>query len=222
MLNQNFEYYVPAGNHKLPPLPYPYDALEPIISADTLKFHHDHHHKTYVDDLNKAELSMLEARRRNDFTFVKYWENELAFNGSGHILHSIFWTIMAPEGCGGEPGRCTIQEINKYFGSFDGFFKQFVNATIKVEGSGWGILAWNPAWNHLEILTAEKHQNLTQWGVIPILVLDVWEHAYYLDYQYNRQKYVKEWVTLINWFEVENRLMLAMRGSLPLLLTDRD
>jgi Fe-Mn family superoxide dismutase len=222
MFRKDFNDYIPAGKHKLPPLPYPYDALEPIISSTTLKYHHDHHHKTYVDGLNKAELALVEARHQNDLTFVKYWENELAFNGSGHILHSIYWTIMAPEEFESKPCRNTIKEINKYFGSFDAFFEQFVTATTKVEASGWGILVWNPAWCHLEILTAEKHQNLTQWGVIPILVLDVWEHAYYLDYQYDREQYVKEWLKLINWFEVENRLLLAKRGQLPLLLADSD
>lgn len=219
MDNKALKHYVPPGKHRLPPLPYPYDALEPVISAATLKFHHDHHHKSYVDGLNKAELALVDARRRNDFTFIKYWENELAFNGSGHILHSIYWTIMAPEDCGGEPGPCTMKEIDKYFGSSGAFCDQFVNAAIKVEASGWGMLVWNTAWNRLEILTAEKHQNLTQWGSIPILVLDVWEHAYYLDYQYNREKYVREWLRLINWFEVENRLIMAMQGELPLLAT---
>jgi len=212
--------YIPAGRHKLPPLPYPYDALEPIISSDTLRYHHDHHHKSYVDGLNKAELALVEARRQNDLTFIKYWENELAFNGSGHILHSIYWTVMAPAGFQSEPGRCTIKEINKYFGNFGAFMNQYVTATTKVEASGWGILVWNPAWEHLEILTAQKHQNLTQWGSIPIMVTDVWEHAYYLDYQYDREQYVKKWLTLINWLEVETRLKLAMQGQLPLLLTD--
>jgi Fe-Mn family superoxide dismutase len=219
LVTQALNRYVPAGKHKLPPLPYQYNALEPIIGATTIKIHHDHHHKAYVDGLNKAELALVEARRQNDFTFVKYWEGELAFNGSGHILHSIYWTVMAPEKFDSEPGRVTIKEINRYFGSFDNFFGQFTTATTKVEASGWGILAWNPAWNRLEILTAEKHENLTQWGAIPILVLDVWEHAYYLDYQYNRETYVRQWLQLINWFEVENRLLLAMQGQLPLLLT---
>jgi len=212
--------YTLAGKHKLPPLPYPYDALEPIISSTTLRYHHDRHHKAYVDGLNKAELALVEARRQNNLAFIKYWNNELAFNGSGHILHSIYWTIMAPVRFESEPGRCTRYEINKYFGNFDAFIQQFVTATTKVEASGWGILVWNPAWNHLEILTAEKHQNLTQWGAIPIMVTDVWEHAYYLDYQYDREQYVKEWLKLINWLEVENRLKLAMQGELPLLLAD--
>lgn len=208
---------VPLGKHRLPPLPYPYDALEPIIGADTLRFHHDHHHKAYVDGLNKAELALAEARRRRDFAFVSYWENELAFNGSGHILHSIYWTIMAPPANCGEPGPGACREIERVFGGIGAFCEQFVTAANKVQGSGWGILAWNPAWNRLVILTAEKHQNLTQWGVIPILVLDVWEHAYYLDYQYNREKYIRAWLDLVNWYEVENRLLLALQGDLPLL-----
>ena len=221
MANNQISDYIPPGRHRLPPLPYPYDALEPIISSDTLRFHHDHHHKSYVEGLNKAELALVEARRQNNFTFIKYWENELAFNGSGHILHSIYWTIMAPVEFDSQPGRCTMREINKYFGSFDAFIDQLVSATIKVEGSGWGVLVWNPAFMHLEILTAEKHQNLTQWGTIPIMVIDVWEHAYYLDYQYDREQYIRKWLNLINWFEVENRLILAIQGELPLLLAER-
>ncbi len=220
MLGQTLRHYVPAGKHKLPPLPYPYDALEPIISANTVEIHHDRHHKAYVEGLNKAELALVEARRCNDFALVKYWEGELAFNGSGHILHSIYWTVMTQEGCGGEPGSCTAGEINKYFGCFEAFLEQFIAAANKVEGSGWGVLAWNPAWNRLEILTVEKHQNVTQFGSIPILVVDVWEHAYYLDYQNNRETYIKKWLKLIDWPEVECRLALAMRAKLPLLLTD--
>lgn len=214
--------FVPAGMHQLPPLPYPYDALEPAISATTLRLHHDKHHKAYVDGLNKAETALAAARERRDFSQVKFWENELAFNGSGHILHSVYWSVMAPVGCGGEPGRCTAAEIDRYFGDFTGFSGQFLAAAAKVEGSGWGILAWNPAWCRLEVLMAEKHQNLTQWGALPVLVLDVWEHAYYLDYQNSREKYIREWLKLVNWPEVEMRLVLAMRGQLPLLPAGRE
>lgn len=221
MLKQSVDRFVSAGKHRLAPLPYPYNALEPIISEDTVRYHHDHHHKSYVDSLNKAELALVEARRKGEFSLIKYWENELAFNGSGHILHSIYWTIMAPMGFESEPGPCIRREINKYSSNSDAFFGQFISASTKVEGSGWGIIAWNPAWNRLEILTAEKHQDLTQWGSIPILVLDVWEHAYYLDYQYNREEYVRRWLNLINWQEVENRLLMAQAGKLSLVLMDR-
>ncbi|EOD00289.1 superoxide dismutase [Caldisalinibacter kiritimatiensis] len=211
-------YTVPIGQHKLPPLPYSYDALEPIIGAETLKLHHDKHHKTYVEGLNKAELELQKARKERNFDLVQHWERELAFNGSGHIFHSIYWTIMAPINCGGQPGPYTTSQIINSFGSFQAFKDQFINATTQVEASGWGVLAWNPAWRRLEILTAEKHQNLTEWGVIPILVADVWEHAYYLDYQNKRKEYLEKWWNLINWYEVERRLLLAMQGQLPLTL----
>jgi Fe-Mn family superoxide dismutase len=209
---------IPPGQHQLPPLPYPYNALEPVISEKALKIHHDKHHKAYVDGLNKAEVNLVEARKSNNYEYIKYWENELAFNGSGHILHSIFWTIMAPAGMGGHPGPNTINQINNYFGSFNAFKEQFKNASEKVEASGWGILTWQPTWRRLEILQAEKHQNLTQWSGIPILVCDVWEHAYYLDYQNKRKEYINAWWNLINWYEVERRLFLAMKGQVLLTL----
>ncbi|MDF2986373.1 MAG: Superoxide dismutase [Eubacterium sp.] len=207
---------IPVGQHKLPPLPYPYNSLEPIISRRTLTLHHDKHHKAYVDGLNKAETGLEQARQNNNFEYIKYWENELAFNGSGHILHSIFWTIMAPQGTGGKPGQNTLFHINQYFGSFNAFKEQFKTASEKVEGSGWGILTWQPTWKRLEILMAEKHQNLTQWSGIPILVCDTWEHAYYLDYQNNRRKYIDSWWDIVNWYEVERRLLMAFNGQVPL------
>lgn len=213
---------VPLGKHRLPPLPYPYDALEPVISAATLKLHHDKHHKAYVDGLNKAELALAEVRRQRDLACISYWENELAYNGSGHILHSIYWAVMAPPDCGGEPGPCVRQELDQACGGIGPFRDQFVAAAVKVQASGWAILAWNPAFSRLEILTAEKHQNLAQWGAIPVLVLDVWEHAYYPDYRNEREQYIREWLKLVNWYEVENRLLLAMQGGLPLLATGQE
>lgn len=209
---------IPPGQHQLPPLPYDYNALEPVIGAETLRLHHDKHHKAYVDGLNKAETALVEVRKSNDDQYLKYWENELAFHGSGHILHSIYWTIMAPLRMGGQPGPHTLYQINCYFGSFHAFKNQFINAANEVEGSGWGILTWQPTWRRLEILQAEKHQNLTQWSGIPILVCDVWEHAYYLNYQNNRQQYIDSWWELINWQEVERRLILAINGRVPLTL----
>ncbi|WP_027365317.1 superoxide dismutase [Desulfotruncus alcoholivorax] len=212
------DYYTvsPPGGHQLPPLPYPYNALEPVISSAMLTYHHDNHHKAYVEGLNKAELELVGARQKKDFSLVKHWERELAFNGSGHILHSIYWTIMTGIGQGGQPGAHTQANINWYFGGFSNFKDQFTAAAEKVEASGWAVLIWQPAWRRMEILTAEKHQNLTQWGGIPIMVLDVWEHAYYLDYQYRRGDYVKAWWQLVNWFEVEKKLLWAMQAQMPL------
>lgn len=207
---------VPPGKHQLPPLLYPYNALEPVISSTTLRIHHDLHHKSYVEGLNKAELKTAEERQTGDFSLIKHWERELSFHGSGHILHSIYWTSMAPVGSGGQPGIHTFNAINIYFGGIQFFQKQFTSAAIDVEASGWAILVWQPSWGRLEILNAEKHQNLTQWGGIPILVLDVWEHAYYLDYQNRRADYVKAWWQLVNWYSVESRLLLAMKARAPL------
>ncbi len=211
---------IPPGRHNLPPLPYDYTALEPLISEETLRIHHNQHHQSYVDGLNEAERNMETVRDSNDYQYIKYWADELAFNGSGHILHSIYWTIMAPPGMGGQPGPHTMHRICCYFESFNAFKEQFKNSSDKVDGSGWGVLTWQPTWNRLEILQAEKHQNLTQWSGIPILVCDVWEHAYYLDYQYDRKKYIDAWWELINWREVERRLVLAYNGRVPLTVTN--
>ncbi|MZP28837.1 superoxide dismutase [Heliobacterium undosum] len=208
---------IPPGGHQLPPLPYPYNALEPVIGAETLKIHHDRHHLSYVEGLNKAERKLVEARQQNDFSLIKHWERELAFHGSGHILHSLYWAIMAPPSRGGQPGPHTRGQVAAYFGNFRSFQEQFSAAAADVEGSGWAVLVWNPAWQRLEVLMVEKHQNLTQWGAIPILTVDVWEHAYYLNYQNRRRDYINAWWQLVNWLEVETRLLLAMQGQLPLI-----
>jgi len=207
-----------AGQHKLYPLPYAYNALEPVLSADTLQLHHDILQKKYVDNLNNAELKLVDARKNDDFNLMKYWANELAFNGSGDILHSIYWAVMSPVGQGGQPGIETTNQIINYFGNFPAFQEQFKNTADNIEGSSWAILTWQPTWQRLEILQAEKHQNQTQWSGIPILVLDVWEHAYYLDYKTKRDEYIDKWWQLVNWYEVERRLMLAMSGQVPMTI----
>jgi len=208
---------VPPGQHQLPRLPYTFKALEPVISSRLLQIHHDQHHKAYVEGLNKAELKLMEARRKRDFALIKHWERELAFHGSGHILHSIYWKSMAPIGNRWEtPGAETIKHIMSYFGSLTAFWEQFTAAAINVEASGWALLVWQPAWRRLEILTVEKHQDFYQVGSIPILVMDVWEHAYYLDYQNKRKDYVTAWGRLVDWHEVERRLLLAMQAQMPL------
>lgn len=207
---------IQAGMHLLPPLPYHYNALEPIISDKTLRIHHTIHHKKYVDNLNTAELAIADARSRADYKYLKHWESELAFNGSGHVLHSIYWTVMAPPDMGGKPGQYTKSYIDWYFGSVDTFKAQFTEAANSVEGSGWCILGYNPAFFRLELLQCTKHQNLTQWGIIPILVCDVWEHAYYLDYQASRAEYINGWWSLVNWSVVESRFMKAAPAVMPL------
>jgi Fe-Mn family superoxide dismutase len=198
--------------YELPPLPYAYNALEPHIDEQTVRLHHDKHHKAYVDGLNNAEAKLLEAREKGDFGLVKHWSRELAFHGSGHILHSLYWAILAPAGKGGgKPDGELLRQIEADFGSFDGFVKQFTAAATAVEGSGWAVLALSPLGKKLEILTAEKHQDLTQWGCMPILTVDVWEHAYYLKYQNRRAEYVAAWWNLVNWPEAAQRLANAVK-----------
>jgi Fe-Mn family superoxide dismutase len=210
-------YTIPLGQHRLPQLPYPYNGLEPVISTRLLQIHHTQHHKSYVEGLNKAEVNLAESRNIKNFSLVKHWERELAFHGSGHILHSIFWTSMAPiRNRWVTPGAQTLVQINNYFGSFNAFQEQFSEAATNVEGSGWALLIWQPGWNRLEILAAEKHQDSLQVGSIPLLVLDLWEHAYYLDYQSKRKDFIKSWWQIVNWAEVEKRLSLAMQDKMPL------
>ncbi|MDF2923619.1 MAG: hypothetical protein K0R57_2533 [Paenibacillaceae bacterium] len=199
---------IPSGGHTLPPLPYPYDALEPYIDAETMKLHHDKHHQSYVDGLNNAEKKLEDARKSQDFSLVKHWERELAFHGAGHYLHTIFWNAMAPK-AGGPPRGPAAAQIQQDFGSFDAFKKQFSEAADKVEGGGWAIWVWSPRSGRTEILTAEKHQNLSQWDVVPLLPLDVWEHAYYLKYQNKRPDYIKAWWNVVNWKHVNERLNAA-------------
>lgn len=201
---------VPIGGHKLPPLPYAYNALEPYIDEKTMRIHHDKHHKTYVDDLNKAEKKLQEARKDGDFELVKHWERELAFNGAGHYLHTIFWNIMNPKG-GGKPTGSLGEQIRKDFGSYEAFKKHFTEAANKVEGGGWAVLVWSPRAHRLEILQAEKHQNLSQYDIVPLLPLDVWEHAYYLKHQNERKKYITDWWNVVYWPEVSERFMEARK-----------
>lgn len=194
----------PIGAHQLPPLPYAYNALEPVMDEMTVTLHHDKHHAAYVAGLNKAEIEMAEARKAGSYSLVKHWERELAFHGSGHILHTIFWENLSPTG-GGLPQGKLAEAIQSEFGSFDVFKAQLMAATNAVEGSGWGILAYSLLLKKLVILQSEKHQNLTQWGAVPLLVIDVWEHAYYLKYQNRRTEFVENIFKIINWENVAER-----------------
>ena len=187
--------------HVLPNLPYSYDALEPYYDKETVKLHHDIHHKSYVDGLNNAESKLKESREKADFTTIKHWERELAFHGSGHILHTLFWENMKPGGGESATGALLLC-LDKEFGSFDIFKKQFTAAAVAVEGSGWAVLCWNKFFDKPVILQVEKHQNLTQWGVVPLLIVDVWEHAYYLKYQNKRAAFLEAWWNLVNWEDV--------------------
>ncbi len=192
------------AHYELPPLPYSKDALEPHYDEATLTLHHDKHHQGYVNGLNAALDKLAAARRDGDLALVKHLERELAFHGGGHLLHSIFWTNLAPEG-GGTPQGALAAAIQREFGSYDAFSKQMRAATNAVEGSGWGVLAAD-AEGHLVVLQVEKHQNQLLPGWTPILVIDVWEHAYYLKYQNRRAEFVDAVMDhLANWQDVAAR-----------------
>jgi len=193
-----------AGKYAAAPLPYAYDALEPAIDARTVELHYNFHHKPAALAANKAEEGLAKARDTGDFGLVKFYEKELAFSLSSHILHTIYWTSVS--GKGGEPRGDLAAAINAEFGSFAKFKAQLSAATIAVEASGWGILGYFPATKKLMVLQCENHQKLTAWGVIPLLALDVFEHAYYLKYQNRRAEYVGNLFSLINWDNAAERL----------------
>jgi Fe-Mn family superoxide dismutase len=194
--------------YELPPLPYASDALEPHYDKATVDLHHGKHHLAYVNGLNAALDKLAAARTAGDHALVKHLSREVAFHGGGHILHSIFWTNLKPGG-GGRPDGTLAAAIDASFGSFEAFDKQMRAATNAVEGSGWGVLAASPA-GELAIVQVEKHQNQVLPGWAPILVIDVWEHAYYLKYQNRRAEWVDAVMNhLVNWADVAKRLAAA-------------
>lgn len=197
------------GQFVLPPLPYDYADLEPHIDAETMKLHHDIHHAGYVKGANAAISELQQIRQNGGDAIAKVREvtDRLSFNLSGHVLHSVFWKNMSPNG-GGEPGGSTEigKLIKRDFGSFGAFQAHFAAAAGQVQGSGWGIVAFEPISQRLLVLEAEKHQNWTVWSVIPLLVIDVWEHAYYLKYQNKRSSYIEAFMNVIDWGNVDARL----------------
>lgn len=197
-----------SGRYAAALLPFAYDALEPAIDAKTVELHYNFHHKPAVVAANKAEDELAKARDANDFALVKYHEKELAFQLSSHILHTIYWTSISGKG---EPPRDDLAKaINRDFGSYAKLQAQLIAATVAVEASGWGIVGYHPSTSKLMILQCENPQKLTAWGIQPILVLDVFEHAYYLKYQNRRPEYLHQIVGLLNWDNAGSRLNSAM------------
>ncbi len=194
----------PPFIHKLPPLPYPDDALEPVIDKETVKIHHNKHFAAYIEGLDSALKKLEKARTSGNFEAIKAVSRDLAFNGSGVVLHWIYFSTIGPK-AGGTPSGPVADAIKKDFGSFETFWKQFAAASKAVEASGWGILAWEPFSKKLIVMQAEKHQNLTSWGTMPLMVCDVWEHAYYLKYQNRRAEYVDNFAKIIDWKKVGER-----------------
>ncbi|HKQ50168.1 MAG TPA: superoxide dismutase [Phycisphaerae bacterium] len=202
----------PPANYTLPPLPYDYNALEPYIDEQTMRIHHDKHHQGYVDGLNKALAGLAAARDANDMADVPGLSRQLAFHTGGFFNHIVFWNNMAPagKGGGGKPDGKLAADIARDFGSHEKFLAHFTTATEKVEGNGWGILAYHPALRRLVVLTIMNQQLGTPAGTVPLLMCDVWEHAYYLKYQNKRADYVKAWWNVVNWKNVSERYYAAM------------
>lgn len=185
-------------------LPYPIDALEPYYSKETLLIHFYKLYTGYVDKTNQTEEKLKLARANNDFTNIKCLEKELSFQGSGAILHQLFFENMGPA-IPTSPSVELLEQINKDFGGYEIFKKQMTEAAKVVEASGWCLLVWVPLFNKLEVLQCEKHQNLTLWGCKPLLILDMWEHSYFLQYKSDRSEYIKAFWNIVNWNEVNKR-----------------
>lgn len=195
------------SKYELPKLPYGLNELEPVISARIMDLHYNKHHATYVKNLNDAIVKLTEAEQKNDISAMIALQAAIKFNGGGHINHSIFWTNLAPKGKGGgtSPSGALAQAINRDFGSLQNLIEQMSAKAIAIQGSGWCWLGYNKARKILEIVTCDNQDPLVTKGTIPLLGIDVWEHAYYLQYENVRADYVKAIWSIINWANVEKR-----------------
>ncbi len=195
--------------YKLPDLPYAYDALEPYISKETMVLHHDKHHLAYINGANSALEKIWKSREENTEIDYKSVLRTLAFNAGGHLLHEIFWKILAPKDSGkNQPMGEILKQIEKDFKSFERFKTEFSETAKSVEGSGWAALAFHKDHGNLAIIQIEKHNvNLYPEQKI-LLCLDVWEHAYYVDYKNDRPKFIENWWNLVNWDEAGRRMSL--------------
>jgi len=196
--------------YSLPELPYDYSALEPHISARVMELHHSKHHQAYVDGANNA-LDQLEALRESgDYVNINRVEKDLAFHLGGHINHSIFWKNLAPESAE-VPDKEIGAAIDEFFGSFERFKAHFQAASLAIQGSGWGVLSWDPLGQCLIIQQLHDQQNNSAQGTVPLLQLDMWEHAFYLDYQNVKADYVKAFWNIVNWRNVAERFDAARK-----------
>lgn len=203
--------------YSLPELTYDYAALEPHISARVMELHHSKHHAAYVAGANAALEQMEEARAANSFGAINKLEKDLAFHLGGHINHSIFWTNLTPNAADRPDGELAAA-IDECFGSFDAFAAHFSAASLGIQGSGWGILSWDPVGSRLIIQQLFDQQANTAQGTIPLLQLDMWEHAFYLDYQNVKADYVKAFWNIVNWDNVAERFTAARAHSSAILL----
>lgn len=197
--------------YELPPLPYEFNALEPVISEEIMRLHYTKHHQGYVTNLNKALQELAEAEEKQDLQKIVALQTAIKFNGGGNINHSIFWTNLAPKGKGGgtAPEGALADAINKDFGSLQNLIEQMSAKAIALQGSGWAWLGYYKPNNHLVIATCDNQDPLSTKNLIPLLGIDVWEHAYYLQYKNVRADYVKAIWSIINWKNVAERFQKA-------------
>ena len=202
--------------YTLPELPYDYAALEPHISGKIMQLHHDKHHQAYVTGANAAVDALAEARESGNLANVNKLEKDLAFNLGGHVNHTIFWNNLSPEG-GERPEGELASAIDEFFGDFEKFQAQFTATALGVQGSGWAVLAWDALGQRPNIVQLFDQQGNLPAGTVPLLMLDVWEHAYYLDYLNVRADYVKAFWNIANWQDVAQRFEAA-RSQTPGLI----
>ncbi len=202
--------------YQLPELNYDYSALEPHISARIMELHHSKHHQAYVTGANAALEAMEKARSEDNFATLPKLQKDLAFNLGGHVNHSIFWKNLSHSSSAPEGDLAAA--ITEYFGSFEAFKNHFSAAAIGIQGSGWAYLAWDALGNRMIIGQLYDQQGNLAMGNIPLLMLDMWEHAFYLDYQNVKADYVKAFWNIISWEDVANRFGSVSVHSKSLLL----
>jgi len=199
--------------YTLPDLSYDFGALEPHISGRIMELHHDKHHATYVKGANTALEKLADVRGKGDFATISMLEKNLAFNVSGHVLHSIFWTNLAPSG-GGQPAGALSSTIDSTFGGFDAFQKQMAQAASTIQGSGWALASWEPMAGRLIVQQVYDHQGNHGQGTIPLLAIDAWEHAYYLQYENKKADFFEAIWNVVNWDDVARRFEAARAAEL--------
>lgn len=197
-------------SYQLPDLPYDYSALEPIISAEIMQLHHKKHHQSYVNNLNAALEKYQVAESKKDMEQMVALQPAIRFNGGGHINHSLFWTFLVPpKQAKGKPQGALLKALEASFGSFEAFQEKFNQKTAAIQGSGWGWLGYNKTEKRLEIATCQNQDPLSLQSLAPILGVDVWEHAYYLQYKNVRPDYLKAIWKIIHWDAIEKRFQEA-------------
>lgn len=192
----------------LPDLGYDPGALEPHISGRIMELHHDKHHAGYVNGANTALAKLHDIREKGDFTAISMLEKNLAFNVSGHVLHSVFWTNLSPDG-GGEPTGDLAELVEQTFGGFAAFRRQMTEAASTVQGSGWALASWEPVAGRLVVQQVFDHQGNHGQGTSPLLAIDAWEHAFYLQYENRKADYLAAFWNVVSWSDVASRLARA-------------